>query len=426
MAAIDYRGARDSGRQIQQQYQEDLVNWEKRRDTLKAKRRTEFHEEVQRTLIERAHQGLGRLVWANNQLRYTPGADKKATKIELWNEFSKLANEKGLTLHQETFDALYDNFKATQNDLFLQSFRYAVDGGMTEKAFRKEFRDNPRLKEDFIDVEATGFAPDDIEKLDFSAWKPDGSYMRHGDDFMGKGAWAEWMGENPWTTAGIGAGILGAGYLGRKPLGSLLSRVTGGGIGGVGTLGAFAAPSVASYLGASPEVQKGTRALSDAYLIKKAYDAGVTPTALKNLPKTQLIKSIAVESSDDLRKTAKALNVKVGKKTTDDALRKKLFNKIEKQTFKQSSKQLAKAGGKSVMRRLGTISGKAIARQAGGSVAPGIGNLIMAGWSAADLAMLGIDVLGLGKKETVASGINLEGEEADEFRKIISGQYKAK
>jgi hypothetical protein len=243
--------------------------------------------------------------------------------------------------------------------------------------------------------------------------------MRHGDSWMGMGAVPEWIGEHPGKTAGIGVGMAGLGYLGRNKLKALAGKI---GPGGFGTLGAFAVPSALEAAGAPKEVKYPARIIADSYLLHKAVKGGGGIKGIQNIGKSQINKSIIKSNMDELVKTAKDLNVKVGKKATEESLRKSLIKKVEKQTFNKTSRALASGTSKGILRRLATWGGKTAMRQAGGSAAPGIGNIIMAGWSAADLVSLGFEIFGGPTAEEKDTGISLNREETIEFEKMLRGE----
>jgi len=425
--AIDFAGMRDrKAAQVQQMQQQQQV-FQQQQEAIKQKRTSDFYRALQAEFVDLLDKSTAKVTYANGKLSYSPGMDG-TSKNDLWNKFKSIANNKNIPIDSQTFDSLYNEFQSARNAKWRESFDYATVSGAKPEDVHALFRENETFRKDFMDIEATGFDTSTeqgvMDRNDFSTtYRPSGSYMRHGDTFMGMGAVPEWIGDNPWTTTGIGAGVAGAGFMARNPIKNLFSKIGGG---GAGTLAAFAGPAALGMLGAPKGVQDTGRAAADAYFIGQAVkdikgSGGLN--AYKNLGKQQINKSIVTSNMDDLVKTAKDLNVKVAKKATEESLRKKLIKKVSGQTYSKTSQALASGASKSIWKRLFAIGGKAAARQAGGSVAPGIGNLLMAGWSAYDLVNLGIDVFSGGDSTPTSSGLTLDADEAAEYRKIMRGEY---
>jgi hypothetical protein len=365
-----------------------MADYQQKIDAAKAKdkllqqeRTLEVHKEIQAEMFKMASEGMGKLVWANGNLSYEHGKDAKMSKLDLYNHFSKYASGKNINLDKEAFDGLYEQYKATQNDLWLESFRYATATGAREKDVHELFRRNERFAKDFMEVESTGFAPDDPNKLEFSAYKPSGEYMRHGDSWMGTGAWAEWMGENPWKTAGIGAGVAGAGYMARGPIGRGLKGGYGM-IGGKPGLAAIGIPMALQAMGAPEGIQTAAGVASSGYFLGKAGET---------LYKNQIHKAVSHLPKKDLVSLAKNLNVdSKALKGTKPVVEKALGDRMRASSglkIRNAVKKLDTKAAKTVGQKLWSWSGRATKNIGKGATRGSkIGAAAMAAYSIYDLA----------------------------------------
>ena len=343
--ALDMYSGRAKQQALMDDYQKRLDAAKEKDKLIQQERTLKMHQEIQREMFKMASEGMGRLTYANGQLKYEHGKDAKMSKVDLWNHFTEYANKKNIQLDQETFNGLYEQYKAEQNDLWLESFRFAEASGAKAKDFHKLFRSNERYAKDFMDVESTGFAPDDPNKLEFSQYKPSGQYMRHGDSWMGAGPISEWVGENPWTTAGIGAGVAGAGYMARNPIG----RVLKGGYGmiGPGGLAAIGVPAALGMMGAPQGLQTAAGVASSGYFLGKAGETvfrNQVNKAASHLTKPQMIdlakklgvddkalkgsKAVVEKALGDKVRSSSALNIGKAVKTTKGKAEKTIGSKL--------------------------------------------------------------------------------------------------
>ena len=367
-----------------------------RQEAIDAQRTSDFYRALQTEFQNLLQKGSSSVSYSNGNLQYNPGNLAIKDKTTLWNEFQRIAKSKQIPIDVETFNTLYNDFKSAQNATWRKSFDEAIAMGAREKDVHRLFRDDPRFAKDFLDIEATGFSADELgtmERLEFSKYKPSGSYMRHGDTFMGSGAIPEWMGDNPLTTTGIGLGAAGGAYMLRNKLPNFLK-------GGAMKSGAAAfTPMLMSQLGAPQGATHIARLASAGYLGKKAItnvpkDYKSIRGALSSSVRDGMMKDIKAMQSKELREMARAFDIK-DKGIKKAALQKTVSNKIKDQSVKQTVSTLGKKKGANYLRNKAALWGvKAAGRQAAGSSLPLIGNVAMGLWSAYDLIDLGIDYFG--------------------------------
>ena len=287
---------------------------------------------------------------------------------------------------------------------WLESFKYATVSGAKLKDVHGLFRENEAFRKDFMDIEATGFHPEDVDgRLEFSAFKPSGSYMRHGESFMGMGAIPEWMGEHKGTTAGIGVGALGLGYLGRKRIPNFMKG------GGMKSSAAAFAPMLLRGAGAPEGAVDIARLASGGYLGKKALtsvprDFKAIKAGLSTNVRAGMMKDIKSMKSAELKTLANALDVKTTKTLAGgkgkanlpkQTIQKNVTNKVKNQSIKKTATTIGKKKGSQYFAKKAALwTTKAAIRQAGGSSIPLAGNIVMGLWSAYDLADLGGEWMG--------------------------------